>query len=137
VIKFNIKIAALQRVTTAGGSSGTTANARASIARNAAARRIGAGNNHRQGLAGMQAAGKTSGAYTSNLIKDRSVFMDKYNYDQLREEILAIRDTGRCNMLDTTAVQRAANDLEFYDLVIFIEENKRNYTHFIFYGKFE
>jgi len=63
--------------------------------------------------------------------------MDNYDYDQLREEILAIRDSGVCNMLDVPAVQRAANDNEFYDLVIFIEENKRGYTHFIFYGKFE
>ena len=63
--------------------------------------------------------------------------MDNYDYDQLREEILAIRDSGICNMLDVLAVQRAANDNEFYDLVIFIEENKRGYTNFIFRGEFE
>jgi len=63
--------------------------------------------------------------------------MDNYNYDQLREEILSIRDSGACNMFDVQAVQRAANDNGFYDLVIFIEENKRGYTNFIFKGQFE
>jgi hypothetical protein len=63
--------------------------------------------------------------------------MDNYDYDQLREEIFAIRDSGYCNMLDTRAVQRAANNMEFYDLVVFIEENKRGYTNFIFHGEFK
>jgi len=60
-----------------------------------------------------------------------------YDYDQLQREILIIRDSGYCNMLDTTAVRRAANDLGFFDLVSFIEWNKRSYTNFIFYGEFE
>jgi len=63
--------------------------------------------------------------------------MDNYNYDQLREEILAIRDTGYCNMLDVLAVQRAAYEMEYFGLVLFIEENKRGYTNFIFHGEFE
>ena len=63
--------------------------------------------------------------------------MDNYDYDQLREEILSIRDCGCCNMLDVTAVQRAANDMGYFDLVIFIEENKRGYTNFIFHGEFK
>jgi len=63
--------------------------------------------------------------------------MDDYDFDQLREEIISIRDSAVCNMFDAAAVQRAANDMEYYDLVIFIEEHKRSYTHFIFYGTFE
>jgi len=63
--------------------------------------------------------------------------MDNYNYDQLREEILAIRDCGCCNMLDVAAVQRAANDMGYFDLVIFIEEQKHSYANFIFYGEFK
>jgi len=27
--------------------------------------------------------------------------------------------------------------MEYFDLVIFIEEQKRSYTHFIFHGEFE
>ncbi|MDR1465294.1 MAG: DUF5049 domain-containing protein [Oscillospiraceae bacterium] len=63
--------------------------------------------------------------------------MDNYDYGQLREEIFAIRDSGCYNMLDIRAVQRAANYMEFYDLVVFIEENKRGYTNFIFHGEFK
>ena len=60
-----------------------------------------------------------------------------YNYDQLEEEVMEIRDSGVCNMLDVRAVQRAANDMGFYDLVVLIEENRSSYTNFIFYGKFK
>ena len=60
-----------------------------------------------------------------------------YDYDKIREQILEICNSGCCNMLNTAEVQRTANDREFYDLVIFIEENKRSYSNFIFYGKFE
>jgi len=63
--------------------------------------------------------------------------MENYNLDQIREEILEVRETGRCNMLDTAAVQRAAYEMEYFDLVTFIEEHKRNYTNFIFYGEFK
>jgi len=60
-----------------------------------------------------------------------------YDYDKIRTQILEICGSGVCNMLDTAQVQRTANDREFHDLVIFIEENKRSYSHFIFYGEFK
>ena len=63
--------------------------------------------------------------------------MDDYDFDQLREEILSVRDSGVCNMFDAAAVQRAANEMEYYDLVVFIEEHKSSYVHFILHGKFE
>ena len=56
--------------------------------------------------------------------------MDK----KIRQQILAIRDTGRTNMLDTNTVQHIANEMGFYELVIFIEEHKKDYVNFIFYG---
>ena len=56
--------------------------------------------------------------------------MDK----KIKEQILAIRDTGRTNMLDTNTVQYIANEMGFYELVIFIEEHKKDYVNFIFYG---
>lgn len=37
-------------------------------------------------------------------------------------------------MLDAFTVQRIANELEFYELVIFIEEHRDCYAHFIFTG---
>lgn len=52
----------------------------------------------------------------------------------LKEQIIAIRDSGRTNMLDAFTVQRIANELEFYELVIFIEEHRDCYAHFIFTG---
>jgi hypothetical protein len=56
--------------------------------------------------------------------------MDK----KVKEQIIAIRDTGLTNMFDTNMVQRIAFDNGYYDLVMFIEEHKKEYTEFIFYG---
>ena len=39
----------------------------------------------------------------------------------IKEQILAIRDSGETNMFDARMVQVIANDREFYELVIFIE----------------
>lgn len=57
--------------------------------------------------------------------------------DKLIEEILTVRDTGRTNMFDVYGVQRIANELELYELGIFLEEKKnwKEYTRFILTGK--
>lgn len=55
--------------------------------------------------------------------------------EEIRNEILAIRDTGRTNMLDVPTVQRIAYELEYFDLVMFIEEHRKDYIHFIFTGE--
>jgi hypothetical protein len=55
--------------------------------------------------------------------------------DKVFEQIMAVRASGACNLLDTTAVQRYAHEHDFYELVIFIEEQKLEYVNFIFYGK--
>ena len=57
--------------------------------------------------------------------------MDK----KIKEQILAIRDTGLTNMFDVVAVQRIANDMGFYELVLFLEENRKEYAHFILTGE--
>lgn len=49
--------------------------------------------------------------------------------------ILAIRDTGLTNMFDTNMVQRLAYERDFYELVVFIEEHRKEYVHFILYGE--
>ncbi|MBQ6052268.1 MAG: DUF5049 domain-containing protein [Clostridia bacterium] len=54
--------------------------------------------------------------------------------EKIKEQILAIRDTGLTNMFDTTAVQRLAFEREFFELVMFIEEHKKDYVRFIIYG---
>lgn len=55
--------------------------------------------------------------------------------DIVREQILAIRDSGRTNMLDTNMVQRLAYENEYYELVCYIEEHNREYWHFIMTGE--
>ena len=54
--------------------------------------------------------------------------------ETVREQILAIRDTGLTNMFDTNMVQRLAYERNYYELVVFIEENRKEYVHFILYG---
>ena len=52
----------------------------------------------------------------------------------VRDQILAVRDTGRTNMFDTVMVQRIAYEMGLYDLVCWIEDNKKEYVNFIMYG---
>ena len=55
--------------------------------------------------------------------------------DRIKEQLLAIRDTGLTNMFDIHMVQRLAFDRNYYDLVIFLEEHPGEYTRFIMYGE--
>ncbi|HAU87486.1 MAG TPA: DUF5049 domain-containing protein [Lachnospiraceae bacterium] len=55
--------------------------------------------------------------------------------EKVIEQIKTVRDTGLTNMMDVRRVQRIANDLGFYDLVILIEEEKSKYVNFIMRGK--
>lgn len=54
---------------------------------------------------------------------------------KIKEQILAIRDSGETNMLDTRTVQYIANREGFYELVLFIEKHRKEYVNFIFTGK--
>ena len=49
--------------------------------------------------------------------------------------ILAIRNTGLTNMFDVNAVQRLAYERDFYELVVYLEENRKEYVHFILTGE--
>lgn len=55
--------------------------------------------------------------------------------ETIREQILAIRDTGLTNMFDVPMVQRLAYDRGYYELVCYLEENLSEYAHFILTGK--
>ena len=55
--------------------------------------------------------------------------------DKIREQILAVRNTGYTNMLDVPRVQNIANEMRFYELVIFLEEHRSEYVHFILTGE--
>jgi hypothetical protein len=53
----------------------------------------------------------------------------------VKEQILAIRETGLTNMFDLPMVQRLAYERDFYELVCWIEDHKKEYTHFILTGE--
>ena len=55
--------------------------------------------------------------------------------DKIKEQIIAIRDTGLTNMFDVNAVQRIAGEMEFYELVIFLAEETAKYVKFILSGE--
>ena len=55
--------------------------------------------------------------------------------EKVREQILAIRDTGLTNMFDVPMVQRLAFDRDFYELVIFLEDHRQEYVKFIRTGE--
>ena len=54
--------------------------------------------------------------------------------EKIKEQLLTVRETGLTNMFDLNAVQRIAYDMDFFELVDFIEENKAAYVHFILTG---
>ena len=51
--------------------------------------------------------------------------------EKLIEQILEVRDTGLTNMFDTNTVQRIAYEMDFYELVNFIEDDRERYVRFI------
>ena len=55
--------------------------------------------------------------------------------EKVKEQILAIRASGRTNMFDIRVVQRLAYKAEFYELVCNIYEHKDEYVHFILTGE--
>ena len=54
---------------------------------------------------------------------------------KVKEQILAVRDTGQVNMFDKTAVQRIAIASGYLELVNFLEERTREYVTFILTGE--
>ena len=55
----------------------------------------------------------------------------------IKEQILAIRDTGCTNMFDVNMVQRLAYERDFYELVTYLEEHRKEYVRFILTGEEE
>ena len=55
--------------------------------------------------------------------------------ERVKEQILKVRDTGLTNMFDLNVVQRIAFEMDFYELVNFIEDNKAAYVRFILTGE--
>lgn len=57
--------------------------------------------------------------------------------EKVRDQILAIRDTGLTNMFDLPVVQRLAYERGYYELVCWIEEHRKEYVRFIMTGETE
>ena len=55
--------------------------------------------------------------------------------EKIKDQILAIRKSAVVNRCHMAAVQRAAFDRGFYELVLFIEENREEYWNFILTGR--
>ena len=52
----------------------------------------------------------------------------------IKEQILAVRDTGETNMFDVNAVQYIANREGYYELVVYLMDNRKEYFSFIMTG---
>lgn len=57
--------------------------------------------------------------------------------EKIREQILAIRETGLTNMFDTPAVRRLAFVYGYYELASYIADHRKEYVHFILTGEVE
>jgi len=55
--------------------------------------------------------------------------------DKVIGQIMAIRETGETNMFDVTRVQRLAYEKGFHELVLFLQEHKKEYARFILTGE--
>lgn len=54
--------------------------------------------------------------------------------EKIKEQILEIRASGAANMFDINRVQYEANEQGFYELVVYLEVNKKEYSRFILTG---
>ena len=65
--------------------------------------------------------------------------MDTILYDLLADEIRSVRDTGRTDMSDISAVMRHADELELYHLVVWLDdkENHKAYMNFMITGRWD
>lgn len=55
--------------------------------------------------------------------------------NKIKEQILKVRDSGRTNMFDVPAVQQIADEMGCYDLALWIEDHRSEYSHFILTGE--
>ncbi len=54
--------------------------------------------------------------------------------DTIKRQIEAIRRSGETNMLDANMVQWIANRDNYYELVIFIEDHRKEYIKYLLSG---
>lgn len=76
-----------------------------------------------------------NGSYLSVLYGEDEVEKAEILTENIKEQILKVRDTGRTNMFDVRTVQKIAYEMDFYDLVVFLEEHIEIYSNFILKGE--
>lgn len=54
--------------------------------------------------------------------------------ERIKEQIEAIRQSGETNMLDVNMVQWLANRENYFELVVYLEEHRKEYANYIFTG---
>lgn len=54
--------------------------------------------------------------------------------ETIKKQIEAIRRSGETNMLDVNMVQWIANRAHYYELVIYLEEHRKDYMKYLFTG---
>lgn len=57
--------------------------------------------------------------------------------ERIKDQILLIRETGITNMFDLGMVRALGKELDMTELIEFIENNSKAYTHFILTGEVE
>ena len=55
--------------------------------------------------------------------------------DTIKMQILTIRNSGETNVFDIRRVQQIANRRGYYELVIYLEEHRKEYVNFILTGR--
>lgn len=55
--------------------------------------------------------------------------------ERIKEQIEAIRQSGETNMLDVKMVQWLANRDNYFELVIYLEEHRKEYLNYLFTGE--
>lgn len=54
--------------------------------------------------------------------------------ERIKEQIEAIQQSGETNMLDVKMVQWLANRDNYFELVIYLEEHRKEYLNYLFTG---
>lgn len=55
--------------------------------------------------------------------------------EKIKEQIEAIRQNGETNMLDVKMVQWLANRDNYFELIIYLEEHRKEYLNYLFTGE--
>ncbi len=55
--------------------------------------------------------------------------------ETIKKQIESIQQSGETNMLDTNMVQWIANQKNYFELVIYLEEHRKEYVKYIFTGE--